>query len=80
MLKPDQETNPVLYVDENLLAVAKELDAHFPQLRAEFVDLLQYPGVLQSKSVDAESLQAHAMALLETLMDQFVAGREREGE
>ena len=63
-----------------LAAVAKELDAHFPQLRAEFVDLLQYPGVLQSKSVDAESLQAHAMALLETLMDQFVAGREREGE
>ena len=63
-----------------LAAVAKELDAHFPQLRAEFVDLLQYPGVLQSKSVDAEALQAHAMALLDTLMDQFVAGREREGE
>jgi uncharacterized protein (TIGR00255 family) len=63
-----------------LAAVAKELDAHFPQLRAEFVDLLQYPGVLQSKSVDAEALQAHAMALLDTLLDQFVAGREREGE
>ncbi len=63
-----------------LAAVAKELDAHFPQLRAEFVDLLQYPGVLQSRSVDAEALQAHAMALLDTLMDQFVAGREREGE
>jgi uncharacterized protein (TIGR00255 family) len=63
-----------------LAAVAKELDAHFPQLRAEFVDLLQYPGVLQSKSVDAEALQAHAMALLDTLLDQFIAGREREGE
>ena len=56
-----------------LAAVAKELDAHFPQLRAEFVDLLQYPGVLQSKSVDAEALQAHAMALLDTLLDQFNA-------
>ena len=63
-----------------LAVVAKELDAHFPQLRAEFVDLLQYPGVLQSKSVDAEALQAHAMALLDTLLDQFIAGREREGE
>ena len=63
-----------------LAVVAKELDAHFPQLRAEFVDLLQYPGVLQSKSVDAEALQAHVMALLDTLLDQFIAGREREGE
>lgn len=63
-----------------LAAVALELDAHFPQLRAEFVDLLQYPGVLQSKAVDAEALQAHAMTLLDTLLDQFVVGREREGE
>ena len=63
-----------------LAVVAKELDAHFPQLRAEFVDLLQYPGVLQSKCVDSEALQTHAMALLDTLLDQFIAGREREGE
>ncbi|MGH8063182.1 MAG: YicC/YloC family endoribonuclease [Pseudoxanthomonas sp.] len=63
-----------------LAAVALELDAHFPQLRAEFVDLLQYPGVLQSKAVDAEALQAHALAVLDTLLDQFVASREREGE
>ena len=63
-----------------LAVVAKELDAHFPQLRAEFIDLLQYPGVLQSKSVDAEALQAHALALLDVLLDQFVAGREREGD
>ncbi|MEO6102315.1 MAG: YicC/YloC family endoribonuclease [Pseudoxanthomonas sp.] len=64
---------------KQLAAVAKELDAHFPQLRAEFVDLLQYPGVLQSKAVDAEALQAHALAVLDSLLDQFVAGREREG-
>jgi len=63
-----------------LASVAGELDVHFPQLRAEFIDLLQYPGVLQSKGVDAEALQEHALALLDTLLDQFVAGREREGE
>ena len=65
---------------KQLAAVALELDAHFPQLRAEFVDLLQYPGVLQTRSVDAEALQTHALALLDTLLDQFVASREREGE
>lgn len=63
-----------------LAGVAKELDAHFPQLRAELTDLLQYPGVLQSKSVDAEELQSQALILLDSLLDQFVAGREREGE
>ncbi|MEO8366817.1 MAG: YicC/YloC family endoribonuclease [Pseudoxanthomonas sp.] len=63
-----------------LAAVAGELDVYFPQLRAEFVDLLQYPGVLQTRSVDAEALQAHALAVLDTLLDQFVASREREGE
>ena len=63
-----------------LASVARELDVHFPHLRAEFIDLLQYPGVLQSKAVDAEALQEHALALLDTLLDQFVAGREREGE
>jgi uncharacterized protein (TIGR00255 family) len=62
-----------------LAAVAKELDAHFPQLRAEFVDLLQYPGVLQASAVDADALQAHAMAALDALLDQFVDAREREG-
>ena len=65
---------------KQLAAVALELDAHFPQLRAEFVDLLQYPGVLQTRSVDAEALQAHALAVLDTLLDQFVASRQREGE
>ena len=72
------QVNQVLI--KQLASVALELDAHFPQLRAEFTDLLQYPGVLQSKSVDAEALQAHALALLDVLLDQFVAGREREGE
>lgn len=63
-----------------LAAVALELDAHFPQLRAEFVDLLQYPGVLQAKAVDADALQAQALGLLDSLLDQFIAAREREGE
>jgi conserved hypothetical protein TIGR00255 len=65
---------------KQLAAVALELDVHFPRLRAEFVDLLQYPGVLQSKAVDAEALQVHALAVLDALLDQFVAAREREGE
>ena len=63
-----------------LSELALDMTARFPALRTEFIDLLQYPGVLQARSTDAEVLQAEALALLDTLLDQFVAAREREGE
>ena len=72
-----------LQVDEALVArlgdLARQLDAGFPQLRVQFTELLQFPGVLQSKGVDMEALQAEALALLDAVLDQFVAAREREG-
>ena len=63
-----------------LSELALDMTARFPALRTEFIDLLQYPGVLQARSTDAETLQAEALALLDTLLDQFVGAREREGE
>lgn len=63
-----------------LSELALDMTARFPALRTEFIDLLQYPGVLQARSTDAEVLQAEALALLDTLLDQFVSAREREGE
>lgn len=63
-----------------LSELALDMTARFPALRTEFIDLLQYPGVLQARAADAEVLQAEALALLDTLLDQFVVAREREGE
>ena len=60
-----------------LSELALDMTARFPALRTEFIDLLQYPGVLQARSTDAEVLQAEALALLDTLLDQFVGARER---
>src|SRR5690606_28804792 len=37
------------------------------------------PGVLQSKSGDPAALQAQALALLDEVLDDFIAAREREG-
>lgn len=59
--------------------LARALDAHFPQMRVEFTELLQYPGVLQVAGIDAEALQAEALAVLDAALDAFVAAREREG-
>ena len=72
-----------LQVDEALLArlstLAMDVDARFPGLRTELTGLLQFPGVLQGVALDTEVLQATALALLDVVLDDFIAAREREG-
>ena len=64
---------------ERLGDLARRMDGRFPGLRVDFAQLLQLPGVLQSHAVDPEALQAAALALLDKVLDDFVAAREREG-
>ena len=77
------ESAATLAVNEPLLArlgeLARRLDGQFPQLQVQFTDLLQLPGVLQTPVADGEALQAQALALLDQVLDDFVAAREREG-
>lgn len=73
-----------LQVDEALVerlgALAQRLDAGFPKLQVQFTDLLQFPGVLQARGPDAEALQREALAMLDAVLDDFLAAREREGD
>lgn len=62
-----------------LSALALDVDARFPGVRTQFTELLQFPGVLQGRDVDPAALQAEALRLLDDVLDQFVAAREREG-
>ncbi len=72
-----------LQVDEvlvgRLAALAQRLDAGFPNLQVQFTELLQFPGVLQSRGLDADALQREALAVLDAVLDDFIAAREREG-
>ncbi|WP_141454001.1 YicC/YloC family endoribonuclease [Pseudoxanthomonas sp. z9] len=72
------QVNPALVAQLSELAL--DLHARFPALRTEFTDLLQFPGVVQSKVVDQAVLQAEALALVDAVVEQFVAAREREGQ
>ena len=78
---PDADAG--LAVDEarvaRLAELARRLDAQFPRLQVEFTTLLQMPGVLQAPHADAEALQVQALELLDQVLDDFVAAREREG-
>jgi len=43
------------------------------------VELLQYPGILIDAELDVERVQNELIALYNTALDDFLAGREREG-
>ena len=77
------EGGAALQVDQVLLgrlsALAQEIDPRFPGMRTELTQLLQFPGVLQGRAVDTEALQPAALALMDVVLDDFIAAREREG-
>lgn len=77
------EGEGALQVDRDRLAelsrLARELEADFPGLRTDFSQLLQIPGVVRGEGVDTAQLHAAALALLDRVLDDFVAAREREG-
>ena len=77
------EAGEALAVDEALVgrlaALAQGLDAKFPALRTDFATLLQFPGVLAGRGADPQALQTAALSLLDEVLDDFVAAREREG-
>ena len=72
-----------LHVNEALLdqlgELAQRLEPRFPGLQVQFTELLQVPGVLQTPVADGEALQAQALELLDQVLDEFIAAREREG-
>ncbi len=65
---------------EQLGELARRVHSRFPDMRVEFTELLQYPGVLQGEATDVAALQAEALALLDQVIDGFVQAREREGD
>ncbi len=77
------EGGGTLQVNDALLQqlgeLATRIDPRFPALRTQFTDLLQFPGVLQTKAGDPAALHAQALELLDEVLDEFVAAREREG-
>lgn len=44
------------------------------------LDILRWPGVMQTRSIDKDKLYAEVNVLLETTLSDLIASREREGE
>ena len=82
-LREGESGGDALQVDHALVArlaeLAVQFDTRFPSLQVQFTDLLQFPGVLQGRGIDADALQREVLALLDAVLDDFIAAREREG-
>ncbi|MEO7198864.1 MAG: YicC/YloC family endoribonuclease [Dokdonella sp.] len=65
---------------ERLAQTALALQAKFPAMQVGFTNLLDWPGVLHEQSLDPQGLQVAAAALLERVLEDFIATRQREGE
>ncbi|MGH8111758.1 MAG: YicC/YloC family endoribonuclease [Rhodanobacteraceae bacterium] len=62
-----------------LAAVAEALKSNFPQLATDFAGLLDWPGLLVKPEFDQAGLTQAALALLDRTLQEFIAGRGREG-
>jgi uncharacterized protein (TIGR00255 family) len=65
---------------EQLSTLAVELRQRFPELATDFATLLGWPGLLVKPELDQAGLTQAALALLERVLDEFIAGRQREGD
>jgi uncharacterized protein (TIGR00255 family) len=78
-----REGDDTLHLNPALVArlgtLGRTLHEHFPALRVEMTELLKFPGVLHAESADPARLHSEAMALLDTVLDDFIAARGREG-
>ena len=73
-----------LQVDEALLSRLAQLHAgmapRFPGLRAEFTEVLRYPGVLQQAEVEPEAQKAAVLDVVDRALEALSATRFREGD
>ena len=63
-----------------LLQVAGNLASQCPQAQLNIADILRWPGVMETQEEDMDGLQAALLAGFDVAMQDFLAGRGREGQ
>ena len=71
------DAGQVRRLQELAASAQREAGAALAPLRA--IDVLRWPGVMQSAAIDVESLGGEALALLARALDELVDTRAREG-
>ncbi len=82
---PAIQANGEIQINEPLAqqvaSAAKAVSHHMDNAaRIDPMEILSWPGVIESESIDAALIQQHALDLLSETLDELVATRQREGE
>jgi len=64
---------------QRLTGLLQSLQEHVPGASTNLMDLIQFPGVLQSPTGSPSALHDDVLALLDEVLNGFVDAREREG-
>ena len=83
--QPEQLSEGDIQLDEKLMkqlaGASKKVEQYFDQLRpVSALELMRWPGVLQTPEVEAEVLHKATLKLLKAALKELVKVREREGE
>jgi len=65
---------------EQLLQKAQQLLQKAPQATLNIADILRWPGVMETPSEDLDALQGELLAGFDAALQDFLAGRGREGD
>lgn len=65
---------------EQLLHKAQQLLQKAPQATLNIADILRWPGVMETPTEDLDTLQGELLAGFDTALQDFLAGRGREGD
>lgn len=63
-----------------LLAAAASLQQQQPQSQLNVMDILRWPGVMESSEADLDQVQAALLSGFDHTLQDFLAGRGREGQ
>ncbi len=83
-LQPAEQARETLSLNESLIRQIAEASRHIDGILYDpapisSLDVLRWPGVIQSRSPDPEALKNDILALLDATLDDLLATREREG-
>ncbi len=83
--QPQQMSADDIQLDDKLIqqlaAASQQIEDHFQQTRpVSPLEVMRWPGVLQTPEVEADVLHKTALKLLDAALKELVRGREGEGE
>jgi len=82
-VKENEATNlePNAEAAANFHALLDDIQSRVPTMQAiRAIDVLRWPGILQARKIDPETMKTHLLGVLDQALDGMIESRAQEGE